>query len=111
MLANEDHLVVRDHAFALAATRGVDVVLYEELPYLWSRSGDAAAQATATRHGRTVRLITETVDPARKFARLRSYVSQLRMMDPEGRRLEDPATLPAVERYWMSGAAGSLGRP
>ena len=98
MLANEDHLAVRDAGLAVAGLR-VDVLLYEELPYLWAARGDAAT-ATASAACRDARQFELTPDITDKHARMTRYRSQLRVMDPEHRRLEDPARLPRHERYW-----------
>lgn len=100
MLANEDHLAVRDAGLALATSRGVDVLLYEELPYLWAARGDAAAVSVASGAGRDARRFELTPDMTDKHARMTRYRTQLRVMDPEHRRLEDPARLPRQERYW-----------
>lgn len=105
MLANEDHLAVRDAGLALANSRGVDVLLYEELPYLWAARGDAAAVSAASAAGRSAHRLELTPDLTDKHARMTRYRTQLRVMDPEHRRLEDPARLPSQERYWWLPAA------
>ena len=105
MLANEDHLAVRDAGLRIAHRRGADVLLYEELPYLWAVRGDAAAAAAASAVGRVARRFELTPDNADKHARMLRYRTQLRVMDPEHRRLEDPTRLPERERYWWLSAA------
>lgn len=101
MLANEDHLQLRDVVMRLAAESATDVLLYEELPYLWSLPADDAASETAARHGRGVNAFTLTPDLPRKCARVKSYITQLEVMDPVHRRLDRCESLPTTERYWL----------
>ena len=101
MLANEDHLAVRDLGLRVATRRNSDVLLYEELPYLWSESGDAAALAAASASGRKADPFTMTPNIVDKHQRVMRYKTQLRVLDPEQRRLEDPNGLPIEERYWL----------
>lgn len=104
MLANEDHLVVRD--VLLDHLRGRDevkVALYEELPYLWAERGDQQAARIAQASGLPARRIEARPDLADKHARIMRYVTQVKVMDPVHRRLESVETLPDVEVYWLLG--------
>lgn len=105
-LAHSDHLFVRNTLLqSLVAADAADIVLFEDLPYLWSRSADTAVSdlsASMNIDAQEIRCPVETVD---KFARIRHYASQIPNLDP-GRRLESPQTLPSEERYWI--LAGQL---
>ncbi len=100
-----DHVAARDGA--LEATRdreGVDVLLYEELPYRFTVRGDRAAHRLVGRFGpaATLERIDVPIDRSEKARRLRSYASQLPLLFPrwslEGDRLR--RVLPPDERYW-----------
>ena len=94
------HLLVRDAALA-ALTDEWAPLLYEELPYLFGGPADRAVRAAARRAGRDALEVGEPVDRDRKAARIAHYVSQLPLISPDGRQLDDPAALPPVERYWL----------
>lgn len=94
------HLLVRDAALAALSNEWAPL-LYEELPYLLGGSADRAADAAARRAGRDALELAEPVDLDRKAARIAHYASQLPLISPEGRQLDDPAALPPVERYWL----------
>lgn len=101
MLANEDHLALRDSvAGHLAGRRGVTVAFYEELPYLWSRAGQPEADRLAGRYGIALHRHDRPVDVPDKHRRMARYATQVVLMDPELRRLTDVHTLPARETYW-----------
>lgn len=100
MAANPDHLLVRDVALATVPQHaGATLVLSEDLPYLWHERG--AAQARRLR-GRTagLREVTVPVDVTDKHARLQAYVSQLPVLDEQG-RLSTADRLPVTETYWI----------
>lgn len=101
MLANEDHIAVRDVGLRVARRHNSDVVLYEELPYLWWHSGDEAALAAASASGREAVPFALKPNLVDKHLRVNRYKTQLRVLDPEKRRLEDPHGLPTEERYWL----------
>ena len=102
MLANEDHVWVRDVVVAQHRSSGrFELACYEELPYLWGRPADAEVAALASAHGYHAELRELPVDRERKAALLAHYVSQVRLMDPVQRRLERADTLPLVERVWL----------
>ena len=94
------HLLVRDAALS-ALSEEWTPLLYEELPYLLGGPADGAARAAARRAGRDAVEVGEPVDRGRKAARIARYASQLPLISPDGRKLDDPAALPPVERYWL----------
>jgi hypothetical protein len=94
------HLLVRDAALA-ALSDEWEPLLYEELPYLLGGRADGAARAAARRAGRDAVELAEPVDRGRKAARIARYASQLPLISPDGRQLDDPTALPPVERYWL----------
>ncbi|MCS6711634.1 glycosyltransferase [Brachybacterium sp. EF45031] len=101
MLANEDHVAVRDvvreHCTGAA---DVKVWFYEELPYLWGERGDAQARSLQSPDVPLARCEVP-VDRAAKVDAITRYRSQVRLMDPVKRRLESAATLPETERLWV----------
>jgi hypothetical protein len=95
---NSEHVYVRDAALrAIDRTKAVPL-LYEELPYLWSGSGDRQARRTASALRRRAVELTLTVDRDEKARRLASYASQLASFEL---RLDGPGVLPPSERYWL----------
>lgn len=103
-----DHLQTRDLVLEALhlATPGdggprpaIEVLLYEELPYLWWGTADDAARRAAARFAVEPRPTSLPVDRDHKSAALAHYTSQLPMLDPLG-RLGSPGTLPDHERYW-----------
>ncbi|MFT8396063.1 hypothetical protein [Propionibacterium sp.] len=99
---HDDHTSVRDVALeSLDPDERVMLVLVEELPYLWWHPADDAVAAVAARWKRTALLGGLGVDRSWKYGRIRSYSSQLPLMDPDFNRLSSPETLPEVERYWV----------
>ncbi|MDQ4488828.1 hypothetical protein RBS60_01300 [Sinomonas sp. ASV486] len=103
--AHPDHLFVRDALLAPLlsgpATHGsARVVLYEELPYLWSRAGDHGVAEAQARFGFSASEVALAVDRPAKAGRIGLYVSQLPQLDPRKRRLEKASTLPSHERFW-----------
>lgn len=98
---NPDHLALRDLALAIAAERpDTQVVLYEELPYLWHGSADDAVAELCDSRDLVATPWSEQVDTDAKFARLRAYTSQMPVMDTAGRLLA-ARHLPTRERYWL----------
>lgn len=99
ILANEDHVAVRDLAVDLfASDPRVEVWFYEELPYLWGEPGDAEARRIGAAH--PLQESTWTVDVEAKASCVRTYATQLGMLDPAERALRDSSVLPAQERIW-----------
>jgi hypothetical protein len=95
-----EHLVVRDAA--LSALGGDwRPLLYEELPYLLGGPADREVRAVARREGLRADLHVAEVDAREKARRIAKYVSQVSLISPPGGRLDDPVSLPAVERYWL----------
>ncbi|WP_281712405.1 ABC transporter permease subunit, partial [Dermacoccus nishinomiyaensis] len=88
-------------ALAIAAERpDTQVVLYEELPYLWHGSADDAVAELCDSRDLVATPWSEQVDTDAKFARLRAYTSQMPVMDTVGRLLA-ARHLPTRERYWL----------
>lgn len=96
---HHDHVFVRD-ALLGAGLDGAQLVLYEELPYLWGGSAARAARRAARAHGYRAQREVVRVDRERKAKRLASYTSQIPHISPPEGRLDSPATLPPSERYW-----------
>lgn len=113
MLANEDHLAIRDLGLAVAKRHGVPCLLYEELPYLWSASAESAVQDVARTWNCSATAVAVSIDRTAKHERMAHYHTQLAVMDPEARRLEQPSTLPTVEHYWIvdTGPCGGTDEP
>lgn len=106
--AQHDHLLVRDVvAGRLAARPDLDVVLYEEVPYLWGAPGDDQAGSLARRCGRVAQPVVIDVDRAEKARRIGSYRSQLAFLYAPHGPLDSTAGLPARERYWRLTAVGA----
>lgn len=108
-----DHLFLRDVGLAaLANVPGVGLLLYEELPYLWCRGGDRqAARAGAVVGLRPTLAVTE-VDRRAKAARIAVYASQVGGLNGGPGRVDDPAVLSPVERYWwLRGPRAADGHP
>lgn len=100
MLANEDHLEVRDLAVGIVKEMNCEVWAYEDMPYAWSYPGDFAARELAITLNRRASMVTHRPDRRLKFTRIQNYRTQLEVMDPMHRRLEKMATIPYPERYW-----------
>jgi len=97
--AHPDHVWVTDH---LAATLdpGVDVVLYEDLPYAWVKPADDRVATVAARTGRRATPFVVPVDVGRKAVAVERYASQLRgNVAPWVPSVA--AALPTSERYWL----------
>lgn len=102
MAVNPDHLLVRDIGLEVALQQpGVDVVFWEDLPYLWHDRGERQAGRIARTHQIALEERTIPIDPAAKFDRLRHYQSQLDLLDPQHHRLSRPGLLPTDETYWI----------
>lgn len=104
MLANEDHIAVRD---AVVAWRNAhqdrstvcELWFYEELPYLWGEPGDRAARELGATYGLLVPCETLVNRPAKATA-IAEHHTQIALMDPVKRRLEFSDRLPPTERIW-----------
>jgi hypothetical protein len=92
-----DHLYVRD------ALVGVDaaLLLYEEVPYLFGGRADREVRRIARALRRRAMERVEPIDRAAKARRIAAYASQIPHLSPGEGRLDDPAILPPVERYWL----------
>jgi LmbE family N-acetylglucosaminyl deacetylase len=94
-----DHVFARDAGLEAVAGSGVEVLLYEELPYLWGASADREAE----RFGPAEELRLE-VDREEKARRIAAYASQVEHISPPHGRVDDPDVLPPTERYWRLAA-------
>ena len=102
LVQNSDHLIVRDVVLdSFLARADVQVILYEELPYLWHRSADyvLAHVSQAYPHIQAEPFQIPITQVAKQHA-ISAYQSQLRPLDPKHRRLESPSQIPERERYW-----------
>lgn len=99
---NGDHLAVRDTILDVVSQTGqaVQVLLAEDLPYLWSQAGDEEVARLADRLSVRAEPHEFHVDRDWKSARLMHYSSQLKIMDPGAHRLSKSITIPPVERCW-----------
>lgn len=101
-----DHLLSRDATLDAVRDRpAVDVVLYEEFPYLVSKRGEHEARAVARSLGSRIRIVRSdiSVDVHHKARRLQSYRSQIPLLFPHQAVVNDTflaAFLPKTERYW-----------
>jgi hypothetical protein len=96
-----DHVFVRDVVLEVVVPTGAEVLLYEEVPYLWGESGDGEAARAAARLDRRAELLVVDVDRGRKAERIAAYASQIQEISPPQGRLDEPSTLPGTERYWL----------
>jgi LmbE family N-acetylglucosaminyl deacetylase len=97
-----DHLFVRDATLRAVSASSALLVLYEELPYVFSHRGDEEALRVARRSRRRRLLqLALPVDLDTKAHRLAAYASQVPHLRGDGTRLDDPARLPPTERYWI----------
>lgn len=101
LAANPDHLALRDLTLRVAARHpGVQLVLFEDLPYLWHARGDDEVARLERSGGVSATRVTVPVDVERKHAHLRHYASQLPVLDQRGRLLE-ASSLPDHEVFWV----------
>jgi LmbE family N-acetylglucosaminyl deacetylase len=98
---SNDHVYLRDAGLsALGEKRQIEILLYEELPYLFGGSAEEQARRAAQTVGRHAEPLVLQVDRERKARRLAAYTSQIPQISPPGSSLDEPLALPAVERYW-----------
>ena len=95
-----DHLATTDLLLGPILALGCNVLLYEELPYLWAGRGDTRAGLLAHRHNSRAEVVCLPVDRTRKAAAIAHYASQadaviLRPAD----QIAD--AMPTHERFWM----------
>jgi LmbE family N-acetylglucosaminyl deacetylase len=101
VLANPDHLLVRDSAIDSLAHRATfAVLLYEELPYALDMDADREVQSLAAKTSRRPAPESVEVDRDLKARRIGAYASQIPHLCADGLRLDAPESLPAFERYW-----------
>lgn len=95
-----DHIFVRDTVLSTRERFGpISVLLYEELPYLWSLNADGEVATLSEREHFLVDSLEIDIDQRLKQQVLSNYVSQLTAIDPAG-RLHEATLLPSSERYW-----------
>lgn len=94
-----DHVYARDAGLEAAASGMAEVLLYEEVPYLWGAPADRAVSDLDNR----AELVELPVDRVEKARRIAAYASQVEHISPPRGRLDDPTVLPAIERYWRLG--------
>lgn len=100
-----DHLFVREVLLdGLSGLGGVQLLLYEELPYAWGGPADKEAERAARAHSRTAQPLSLPVDRDAKARRVAAYKSQIAHISPPQGRVDDPRVLPATERYWRLAA-------
>ena len=95
-----EHVFVRDAALSTLGP-GWTPLLYEELPYLVGGPADREVRKVAQREARRARLVEARVDRDEKARRISLYPSQVSLISPPGCRLDDPPSLPAIERFWL----------
>jgi LmbE family N-acetylglucosaminyl deacetylase len=97
-----DHLYVRNAALpALRDSPPSQLLLYEELPYLFGGRADGEASRIAAEGGWELEPIVTPIDPSEKARRIAAYATQVLPLSSAEARLDDPATLPPEERYWL----------
>jgi LmbE family N-acetylglucosaminyl deacetylase len=96
-----------DHAFVrqvvletVPPDSAIELLAYEEVPYTWAGSSQPRLTSVARAAGRAVVPLDLPVDRAAKARSIGAYRSQTAALVVEGRRVDDPAALPAEERYW-----------
>lgn len=98
---NNDHLAVRNAGLAVLANQpGIQIVLAEDLPYLWGAPADAEIARVARQHRWMVSPREFTVDRHGKHRAIAHYTSQLSVLEPSG-RLSAADSLPTIERSWV----------
>ena len=95
-----DHLYVRDAALGALRDSEAQLLLYEEVPYLIGGRADREASRIAGAEWE-VEPIAVPVDRRAKAERVAAYATQVGPLSPAEGRLDDPAGLPAEERYWL----------
>jgi GlcNAc-PI de-N-acetylase len=97
-----DHLFVRDAVLPILQNEPeAKVLLYEELPYHLGGSADREAERVAASGAWHVEPMVLPIDRSAKAARIAAYTSQVLPLSPLEGRLDDAASLPDEERYWL----------
>lgn len=100
-LRHPDHLFVRDAALDAVASANAEVVLYEELPYLWGEAAEGEVRRITHSRGLSAQRVVVQVDVRAKAARIAVYASQVQHLTVRGRRVDIAEHLPDEERYWI----------
>jgi LmbE family N-acetylglucosaminyl deacetylase len=96
-----DHVFVRQVVLeTVPPDSAIELLAYEEVPYTWAGSSLPRLTSVARAAGRAVVPFDLPVDRTVKARKIRAYRSQTAGLLVEGRRVDDPAALPAGERYW-----------
>lgn len=96
-----DHVFVRQVVLeTVPPDPAIELLAYEELPYTWAGSSQPRLTSVARAAGRAVIPMDLPVDREVKARRIAAYRSQTAALRVAGRRVDDPAALPAQERYW-----------
>ncbi len=103
---NPDHLWVTDVAIK-SLPPGTRVVLYDDQPYNWVKSGEERAQSFASGFGRPGVVTTHTIEVAEKARRSAAYASQIPCILRSWAR-DLAAVLPPMETFWDLGVVGRL---
>ncbi len=112
MAINPDHEAVRETALESCRDESAERIIFsEDLPYLWSCSGQVQVDRLEQRMGVTLARYDVDVDRGAKHDRLRHYESQLVVLDPLQRRLSTSVGLPFSESYWRVTSRRDSRRP
>ncbi len=94
-----DHLAITDLLLGPLRADGLDIWLYEDLPYLWAGPGDRRAAALSATHHASVTIEVVPVDRQAKADAINRYTSQASavvLRSPS----EVAGVLPTHERFW-----------
>lgn len=105
-----DHVAVTEMLLGPLRADGLDVWLYEDLPYLWAGPGDRRAAELAVAHHAVTTLNVVAVDRQAKAEAINRYTSQASavVLRPPS---EVAAALPTHERYWRLSQQASPATP
>ena len=103
---NPDHLWVTDVA-TRSLPSGTRVVLYDDQPYNWVKSGEERAQSFADAFGRSSVVTTHSIDVTEKARRSAAYASQIPCILRSWAR-DLAAVLPPTETFWDLGVVDRL---
>ena len=96
-----DHVLVRDAALsAIAGRTAMDLLVYEELPYLAGAPAEAELKVALRGVERSSVPIVVEIDRESKALRIAAYRSQVPHLPLWGGRVDDASALPEAERYW-----------
>lgn len=97
--AHIDHVALTDSLLPELLRLEIPVVLYEDLPYLWSGPGDQRCNTIIRGNGLSAQPRTISIDPESKADAVRHYASQLSaLVQVPAETIQD--VLPKTERFW-----------